>query len=1207
MRPITDKDTLKSLEAEISGSISNHEYWGDLNISYDEFVIIGDLLREKIQSYPDTVDLDGMCRHYPCVLTTYCVFLVRYKYDTNFWGLLSDELKLKIDHQWQSEIGSLIRRTFLRLGFDYSDVKDDIHTNLAPIIYEACLPPDSSLDDLFYILNYDSHSVFDPEIVIDELIEMRSYLIRKPLLKFLNRFKNDKAVDFLLEIHDTIINVNQHSGHESRYQKKYIEWKDKEKDKSSIATRKKKESQTRPYLFFDNGKKGLCLVLPRIVINTEWTEEVIWTVLTEEGYEKKVYCKVFSDDNVRYVESHKLAVSPSEKYNITMDDGESLDEKSTMKWEINGISIDKPIIFNSNGRFINSPYLQRPYSIFVYNNSATIKGSEALSLERQFYPTDEPDFSVLCVTPVGGDAYLTYESPKNKFKMTNRPNVDLSLDGKRLFSLDKDNFGIELFSDIPQLSIKYEDGNMLRDIEIRINDNRIILDQIDGEDATIVDLKKILKSKDREYGLYSVRIYQYDRFIKQIEFGYVPSIKTDYSANLYWPDKEYRDRKKIISFKLPDHWEIEFENSNVIVGNDKTEVEYYSDTSVLHGILKYKNDDRSMRFCFDLPVNPYEMHIYNSTESIEENVTDKIYKVDLMDYCNENLWLELSLYSGFKKGDYELQLINANGVEQTEAIKIFQNGSGNINLNAFYDSLNSCPLPARIVLVRNNNESVPIIYIDEHMVLSKKPRRSCSKDSDYISLSVDDGEIDINVTRFGATNDSKRILYSESKLSNNKPERGYPYKGRLEEGIYLVTKASDIDDSIFDDNDSDTELSINNNVLYVPYIIEKGIPIDDSKKWLDEMIKRICQNRFDDPFLNKAVNRTIVDKISVVDFDDVDIEKLVALAYIFDSKIPDASKAIIKRIMQTVSICFLQRGDRIRIIRLLVDMNVPQTVFDICVENYSLLLFYGDKKEAKRLATEVIKYSVDLAMLLSMSSEASVKECVLKDKYRDLIGKDAIKYMLSVPKAKDDAEILEQQKRFLHDYPSTVKIRIDDNIIGSESDIQSMQKYDKFNNVKVDISQKPDRGLYFAHIRYIDQYVNWFKLNCENNGVKPEVRAKCKDLFGATKSDILSAIKILEANGKIGKNIIQYHEALYSRCANPNASDFSINLYFYIQGLAALLAKIPTDFDKYDIYRNIGIQFMSAASEIAPRLSRRDILMAGTFVYLKRKEEELCR
>ena len=73
------------------------------------------------------------------------------------------------------------------------------------------------------------------------------------------------------------------------------------------------------------------------------------------------------------------------------------------------------------------------------------------------------------------------------------------------------------------------------------------------------------------------------------------------------------------------------------------------------------------------------------------------------------------------------------------------------------------------------------------------------------------------------------------------------------------------------------------------------------------------------------------------------------------------------------------------------------------------------------------------------------------------------------------------------------------------------------------------------------------------------------------------------------------------------ASDFSINLYFYIQGLAALLAKIPTDFDKYDIYRNIGIQFMSAASEIAPRLSRRDILMAGTFVYLKRKEEELCR
>ena len=34
---------------------------------------------------------------------------------------------------------------------------------------------------------------------------------------------------------------------------------------------------------------------------------------------------------------------------------------------------------------------------------------------------------------------------------------------------------------------------------------------------------------------------------------------------------------------------------------------------------------------------------------------------------------------------------------------------------------------------------------------------------------------------------------------------------------------------------------------------------------------------------------------------------------------------------------------------------------------------------------------------------------------------------------------------------------------------------------------------------------------------------------------------------------------------------------------------------------------MSVASVIAPRLSQRDILMATTYIFLKRKEEKLCR
>ena len=43
------------------------------------------------------------------------------------------------------------------------------------------------------------------------------------------------------------------------------------------------------------------------------------------------------------------------------------------------------------------------------------------------------------------------------------------------------------------------------------------------------------------------------------------------------------------------------------------------------------------------------------------------------------------------------------------------------------------------------------------------------------------------------------------------------------------------------------------------------------------------------------------------------------------------------------------------------------------------------------------------------------------------------------------------------------------------------------------------------------------------------------------------------------------------------------------------------------IFTITGEEFMCYASAIAPRISRRDLIMASTFIYLMRKEEQLCR
>ena len=172
-----------------------------------------------------SIDIRYICDHYPCSVTTFLIFLVRYEYNVNFWGLIGQELNISINGPVEAEMGHCARRMFRKYGFDYSDVKDERRINLEPILYEAGSPPDSSLDDRFYVLKYDTYSVFDPQLNIEDLVAMRSYKIRKPMLRFFKRFRDDRAVEFVLEVHDAMLAVDQNMSGESHYIDNYSEWK----------------------------------------------------------------------------------------------------------------------------------------------------------------------------------------------------------------------------------------------------------------------------------------------------------------------------------------------------------------------------------------------------------------------------------------------------------------------------------------------------------------------------------------------------------------------------------------------------------------------------------------------------------------------------------------------------------------------------------------------------------------------------------------------------------------------------------------------------------------------------------------------------------------------------------------------------------------------------------------------------------------------
>ena len=236
-----------------------------------------------------------------------------------------------------------------------------------------------------------------------------------------------------------------------------------------------------------------------------------------------------------------------------------------------------------------------------------------------------------------------------------------------------------------------------------------------------------------------------------------------------------------------------------------------------------------------------------------------------------------------------------------------------------------------------------------------------------------------------------------------------------------------------------------------------------------------------------------------------------------------------------------------------------------------------------------------------------------REKFRDLIGRDSVKQLLDVPKEEDPEIIAEEQKKFIRGIAgSKVRINLTNEISGNEEAIQGMIGYDKKHNPIFDLSKKPDYGIYFAKIKYVDQYVNWYK-NTHNRNMEmdPVKRQMMIDIVKENIKDIEKSIAVLKSDKELKKMTEQYVKTLEERF-RPNSSIISLTTacyprFFYLEGLAAFFAKLPVDRADLDGIRNVGIKFMSVASVIAPRLSQRDILMATTYIFLKRKEEKLCR
>lgn len=1205
---ITKDQALSTIEKNIIKELPNKQLWGDLDISYEEYENLRDRIKH-ILSFED-INISYICKNYPCSLVTFMVALVCYKYNLNFWGLMSNQLETPIYGQLESEIGACARKQFDKYGFDYSDVKDERRVNLEPIFYEAGLPPESSLHDLFYVLKYDDKTEFDPQLIIDDLIEMRGYHIRKPMQKFLRRFREDRAIEYVVEVHDAMLCVDQSMSGASHYIGNYIEWKEQERSKENANARKKKEFQTKPYLYFENGRRGLCLVLPRTIMKDEWIDDVQWEITGDDGFELHKKVVVFGDVGHRYIDSIIVPVAASKSYTVKLIDNESFEESVIIEWEIDGIQKNEIVFFNANGRMVNARYLMYPYGVMIIGKDATLIETKHTTITTQMYPATSDNYSIVTVEPLGRDAMLSFESKQNTIVMTTRPQIKLSFEGKTLFGMPEES-GWKIFTDVPQLVINIEEGQAVEGLELRIGPKKIFVDEYFSDGYAKIPLKKIFRGMFHEFGTYSIRLYQDNRFMKQVEFSLVPKIYSTYNPLLSWP-KQGTQRSKQIKFEKNPNWEMDF--TNCIVINDETYyiVEYQPMIGVINGVLRSLDEERNFSCSFELPVNPYEMEVIENGVLMEEEER-KLKKIGLLDFQNTKHWVSLKCFGNFKDRFYRLKLRTVNGIEQVEKISLAQNSCGHFDLSIFNDTLATCPLPAQIELWCDEDEELVSSVVSIADLIHLKNRPGYSHKSHYVSINAEDQTWDLIIKRFGVNKKECRLPFVDSKVARTKSGtilRGYKCEEPLEDGLYFVESSNVQHDFEFEEEEK-VSISNETDTMYVS-IRDRKEPILTLSDWLDTLVRDILACGTSKDIANMTSYGWIKTlKELKVEITVADYEKLISLAYFVQTKCAKVKKKSMLNCMRAISADILNAESRLELIRMLLKMECPSTIFDICLREYNLYLFLPGSSDAKELAEEIEPYSVEISMLLRMGIEDSIRDTIWREKYRELIGREAVKELLSVPDIKDTVQIAEAQKQFLREQSNClVRINLTKEISGDMEPIQEMIRVTP-KKIIFDITKKPDSGIYFAHIRYVDQYINWYGMTHDRNQeILPEIKNEMIKIVQECSVDIMKSIDQLKRSTDLKNLIIQYENALQARYrGNPLGNMIACipARFFYLQGLAALLAKLPTEYRKYGWAIRAGEKFMIRAMSIAPRISKRDLIMSSTYIYLKRKEEKLCR
>ena len=261
------------------------------------------------------------------------------------------------------------------------------------------------------------------------------------------------------------------------------------------------------------------------------------------------------------------------------------------------------------------------------------------------------------------------------------------------------------------------------------------------------------------------------------------------------------------------------------------------------------------------------------------------------------------------------------------------------------------------------------------------------------------------------------------------------------------------------------------------------------------------------------------------------------------------------------------------------------------------------------IARELKRYNSELALLVLEQRELSIR-AVLQDNLK-VLGQEAVFSMLGVPANVDVARAQEMRKEFLLEQPGNgVEVVLSKELSGDMKLVSETIQIDGFH---VSLNYQPEKvvdALFFDQNRYVDLYANW--------AINTEYRAGTED-YSRQREIIVCAVKdgqrILTEGlqslrfGDEGWLVRPYARALSARqaegCMQVSPTVPSYPRFFYLMGIAALLFRLNGSSQMPLSLAQAAELFLARAGQVAPRMLQRDLVMASTYVYLKKKERSL--